>query len=56
MYFRLGEFYDYVSTLPPRFVGTCRLSYQEINKKREREREKSSEIQYIAFHFYAMKD
>ena len=54
MYFRLGEFYDYVSTLPPRFVGTCRLSYQEINKKRESEREKSSEIQYIAFHFYAI--
>ena len=54
MYFRLGEFYDYVSTLPPRFVGTCRLSYQEIKKKRESEREKSSEIQYIAFHFYAI--
>ena len=53
-YFWLGEFYDIMSTLLPRFVGTCRLLYQEIKKKEkvyEKKPRKKSEIQYNCISF-----
>ena len=53
-YFWLGEFYDIMSTLLPRFVGTCRLLYQEIKKKEkvyEKKPRKTSEIQLVCISF-----
>ena len=43
-------------TLLPMLVGTHRISYQELRKKREAHKKKQSEIEYVRLHFTAIVD